>query len=147
MAAPEKFSAKEINPLGSLDEWEDDVLQRYPDPDTIAKEKAKEAYRNYDDPSRDTVREFYRLNHTHQSYEFVQQKKSDFLQFNRREMSVWDAFNFLNHANLNLPDSTLGSQNFGIARYGRSAPTSGLPILSPVNDTSRQIQLIVRIDF
>jgi inositol oxygenase len=96
MAAPEKFSAKEINPLGSLDEWEDDVLQRYPDPDTIAKEKAKEAYRNYDDPSRDTVREFYRLNHTHQSYEFVQQKKSDFLQFNRREMSVWDAFNFLN---------------------------------------------------
>ena len=96
MAAPEKFSAKEINPLGSLDEWEEDVLQRYPDPETIAKEKAKEEFRNYDDPSRDTVREFYRLNHTHQSYEFVQQKKSDFLQFNRKEMSVWDAFNFLN---------------------------------------------------
>ena len=48
MAAPGKFSEKEINPLGSLDEWEDDVLQRYPDPDTIAKEKAKEEYRNYD---------------------------------------------------------------------------------------------------
>lgn len=96
MAAPEKFSAKEINPLGSLDEWEDDVLQRYPDPETIAKEKSKEEFRNYDDPSRDTVREFYRLNHTHQSYEFVQQKKNDFLQFNRKEMSVWDAFNFLN---------------------------------------------------
>jgi inositol oxygenase len=96
MAVPGKFSEKEINPLGSLDEWEDDVLQRYPDPETIAKEKSKDEYRNYDDPSRDTVREFYRLNHTHQSYEFVQQKRSDFLRFNRKEMSVWDAFNFLN---------------------------------------------------
>ncbi|HEX6426916.1 MAG TPA: inositol oxygenase family protein [Niastella sp.] len=96
MAAPGKFSEKEINPLGSLDEWEDDVLQRYPDPETIAKEKSKDEYRNYDDPTRDTVREFYRLNHTHQSYEFVQQKRSDFLRFNRKEMSVWDAFNFLN---------------------------------------------------
>lgn len=96
MAAPGKFSEKEINPLGSLDEWEDDVLQRYPDPDTIAKEKSKEEYRNYDDPARDTVREFYRLNHTHQSYAFVQEKRKEFLQFNRKEMSVWDAFNFLN---------------------------------------------------
>jgi inositol oxygenase len=96
MAVPGKFSEKEINPLGSLDEWEDDVLQRYPDPEAIAKEKSKDEYRNYDDPSRDTVREFYRLNHTHQSYEFVQQKRSDFLQFNRKEMTIWDAFNFLN---------------------------------------------------
>lgn len=96
MASPGKFSEKEINPLGSLDEWEDDVLQRYPDPETIAKEKSKDEYRNYDDPARDTVREFYRLNHTHQSYEFVQQKRKDFLQFNRKEMTIWEAFNFLN---------------------------------------------------
>jgi inositol oxygenase len=96
MAAPGKFSEKEINPLGSLDEWEDDVLQRYPDPETIAKEKSKDEYRNYEEPGRDTVREFYRLNHTHQTFAFVQQKRKDFLQFNRKEMSVWDAFNFLN---------------------------------------------------
>ena len=96
MATPDKFSEKEINPLGSLDEWEDDVLQRYPDPETIAKDKSKEEYRNYDDPARDTVREFYRLNHTHQTFSFVQQKRNDFLQFSRKEMSVWDAFNFLN---------------------------------------------------
>jgi inositol oxygenase len=96
MAAPGKFSEKEINPLGSLDEWEDDVLQRYPDPETIAKEKSKDEYRNYDDPARDTVREFYRLNHTHQTYAFVQEKRNEFLKFNRKEMSVWDAFNFLN---------------------------------------------------
>ena len=41
-------------PLGSLDEWEDDLLLRYPEPHTTA--KAKEEFRNYDDPKRDTVR-------------------------------------------------------------------------------------------
>ena len=28
----QEFTPKEINPLGSLDEWEDDLLERYPDP-------------------------------------------------------------------------------------------------------------------
>jgi inositol oxygenase len=96
MATLDKFTEKEINPLSSLDEWEDDVLQRYPDPETIAKEKSKEEYRNYEDPARDTVKEFYRLNHTHQTFAFVQQKRKEFLPFSRKEMSVWDAFDFLN---------------------------------------------------
>ncbi len=84
------------NPLKSLDEWEDDLLLRYPDPETIAKEKSKDEYRNYDDPQRDTVREFYRLNHTYQTYDFVLKKREQFLQFNKKQMPVWDAFNFLN---------------------------------------------------
>ncbi|MDQ3279191.1 MAG: inositol oxygenase [Bacteroidota bacterium] len=83
-------------PLKSLDEWEEDLLKRYPDPDTIATQKEKEAYRNYDSPERDTVREFYRLNHTYQTYAFVQQKREEFLSFSKREMTVWDAFEFLN---------------------------------------------------
>ena len=58
-----------------------------------------------------------------------------------------DAFNFLNHANLNAPVAILGSSVFGVARFGRSAPDSGLPVLSPVSDTSRQIQLILRVQF
>ncbi len=80
------------NPLTSLDQWEDDVLKRYPEPET----KAKEDYRNYNEPARDTVREFYRLNHTYQSFDFVQQKKNDFLKFNRKKLKVWDAMEFLN---------------------------------------------------
>lgn len=84
------------NPLASLDEWEDDLLQRYPDPETIAKDKTTEEYRNYDNPQRDTVREFYRLNHTYQTYEFVQQKRQDYLKFDKKRMPVWEAFNFLN---------------------------------------------------
>jgi hypothetical protein len=58
-----------------------------------------------------------------------------------------DAFNALNHANLNQPDARLGTLTFGTARYGRVAPESGLPILSPVNDSARQIQLVLRIEF
>ena len=33
------LSTSELNPLHSLDEWEDDLLNRYPEADTIAKGK------------------------------------------------------------------------------------------------------------
>jgi inositol oxygenase len=92
----QNLSFKEINPLQSLDEWEDDVLERYPDPAIENGEKSKEAFRNYDTPERDTVKEFYRLNHTYQTYNFVLQKKDEYLQFNKKEMPVWKAFDFLN---------------------------------------------------
>lgn len=83
-------------PLQSLDEWEEDLLLRYPDPKSVAREKETEAYRNYEDPARDTVREFYRLNHQYQTYEFVLKKREEFLGFDKKEMTVWDAFEFLN---------------------------------------------------
>jgi inositol oxygenase len=86
----------EINPLANLDEWEEDVLKRYPDPETIVKDKTVEEYRNYDDPKRDTVREFYRLNHTYQTYDFVMEKRKNFLAFDKKEMPIWKAFDFLN---------------------------------------------------
>ena len=91
-----KFTEKELNPLANLDHWEDDLLDRYPDPEAIATAKNTEAYRNYDDPVRDTVREFYRLNHTYQAYDFVKQKQKEYLAFDKKEMPVWDAFQFLN---------------------------------------------------
>src|SRR6478609_11694619 len=84
------------NPLSSLDEWEDDLLQRYPDPESIAKDKTTEEFRNYDNPERDTVREFYRLNHKYQTYDFVMEKRDEFLQFNRKKMKVWEAMEYLN---------------------------------------------------
>lgn len=88
------FSAEEITPLHSIEQWEDDVLERYPQPGEPA--KAKEEFRNYDNPGRDTVREFYRLNHKYQTYDFVREKEKDFLQFNRKELKWWDAMDFLN---------------------------------------------------
>src|SRR5208337_4989632 len=88
------LSKEEINPLKSMEEWEEDILQRYPEPQPAA--KAKDAFRNYETPGRDTVKNFYRLNHTYQTYDFVAAKKKEFLKFDRKELAVWDAMEFLN---------------------------------------------------
>ena len=86
----------EMAPLKDLDEWEEDIIQRYPEPGTIAKDKATEEFRNYESTVKDSVREFYKLNHTYQTYDFVTQKKADYLKFDKKEMPIWDAYAFLN---------------------------------------------------
>jgi len=59
-----------------------------------------------------------------------------------------DAFNFLNHANLNNPDPLLGDTGtFGAASFGRLGDPSGFPAVSPLNETPREIQLLLRIEF
>src|SRR5579863_6590196 len=58
-----------------------------------------------------------------------------------------DAFNILNHANLNNPDSLVGSSTFGLATYGRQGTASGFPAVSPVNETARQVQMLLRLEF
>jgi inositol oxygenase len=90
------FELEEIAPLNNLDQWENDVLKRYPDPAEINKDKKEEEFRNYEDTAKDGVKEFYRLNHQYQTYDFVMQKKADYLKFDKREMPIWEAFDFLN---------------------------------------------------
>ena len=71
------------NPLKSLDHWEDDLLERYPEK---KKSKKKADFRNYSDSERQkTVSEFYRLNHKFQTYEFVIKKEKEFLSFNKKK--------------------------------------------------------------
>ncbi|APY11515.1 inositol oxygenase [Seonamhaeicola sp. S2-3] len=83
------------NPLKDIDDWEENLIERYPAPNTPKKEK--EAFRNYVDSERaETVREFYRLNHINQTYDFVCKKEEEFLKFNKKEMSLWEAIDFLN---------------------------------------------------
>jgi inositol oxygenase len=88
-------------PLQSLDEWEESLVERYPTPDAklvgTNPAKTKEQFRNYEANARPTVREFYRLNHTHQTYDFVQAKRKEFLALNRRQMGIWEAAEFLNN--------------------------------------------------
>ncbi len=78
-------------PLQSLDEWEDDLRQRYPQPD-----KPQQAFRDYAAGVRPQVREFYRLNHRHQTVDFVRAQRAKYLPLAQREMSVWEALEFLN---------------------------------------------------
>jgi hypothetical protein len=58
-----------------------------------------------------------------------------------------DFYNAFNHANLNNPNSLYGSPGFGQASYGRLDYNSGFPALTPLNETPRQIQLIVKVEF
>lgn len=58
-----------------------------------------------------------------------------------------DAFNVLNHANLNNPDPYLGDSTFGSAQFGRLGDPSGFPAVSPLNETPREVQLLLRIEF
>lgn len=90
-------------PAMGIDEWEDFLKERYPEPATAAEpfratnpEKKKEEFRNYEANARPSVRDFYQLNHRHQSYDFVQSKRKEFLGRNRRQMSIWEALEYLN---------------------------------------------------
>jgi inositol oxygenase len=79
------------NPLQDLDVWEEDLLRRYPEPD-----KPADQFRDYQHTTRPSVREFYRLNHQHQSHDFVQSKRRQYLPLRTRRMGIWEAMEFLN---------------------------------------------------
>jgi inositol oxygenase len=53
-------------------------------------------FRDYSEKVRPAVREFYRLNHRHQTLDFVQEKKKQYLPMRTRRMGVWEAMEFLN---------------------------------------------------
>jgi len=94
-------TANPSKPLQNLDEWEDFLKERYPEPveasaTATGAGKDKAEFRNYESDARPTVREFYRLNHRHQTYDFVQAKRREFLGLNRLKMSVWEAAEYLN---------------------------------------------------
>ena len=76
------------------------VFVTKPEPDAMNALESKSAYRNYATPqvieTFDTVREFYRLNHQHQTHDFVIAKKQEFLGFNRQMMTPWAALDYLN---------------------------------------------------
>jgi inositol oxygenase len=78
------------NPLTDLDEWEAFVRDRYPTP------SEKSTFRDYGTNVRPAVREFYRQNHRHQTLEFVRAKERQYLGLNHRQMTIWEAMEFLN---------------------------------------------------
>ena len=90
------------SPLANLDEWEEDLRRRYPEPSLGSTEptglvqKAEQQFRDYGSAARSGVREFYRLNHRHQTVEFVRAKRAEYLTKTKRSMGVWEAMEFLN---------------------------------------------------
>jgi inositol oxygenase len=94
-----KNDAADRAPLANLEEWEDFLKERYPENESLVgpnPSKTQDQFRDYEKTARPTVREFYRLNHRGQSFDFVQQKRREFLDHRRKEMSLWEALEFLN---------------------------------------------------
>jgi len=58
-----------------------------------------------------------------------------------------DAYNVLNHANLDTPDNILSDTGFGVASYGRLGAKAAFPTQTPIGDIARQVQLSVRLTF
>ncbi|MGO8816997.1 MAG: inositol oxygenase family protein [Terriglobia bacterium] len=95
-------------PLSSLDEWEDFLKQRYPEtpsgrtkavskpPVGTAPNKKPEEFRDHGAEARASVKEFYRLNHTYQTREFVLAKQREFVNRGKRRMGIWEAMEYLN---------------------------------------------------
>ncbi len=81
--------------LSQLDEWEADLLRRYPQSTSVIGDGATAGFRDYDQ-AKDSVKEFYQCNHRFQTHDFVQGRKTEFASKNRRRMGIWEAMEFLN---------------------------------------------------
>jgi inositol oxygenase len=80
----------ENQPLKELDEWDDFVATRY------KQGKSEEEFRNYMPNANPGVTEFYRLNHTHQTLDFVLNKKAEYCHLTRGKKSIWEMADYLN---------------------------------------------------
>lgn len=113
----------ETEPLRSLDEWEDDLERRYP----AGSSRAENTFRNYEETTRPTVREFYRLNHQHQTLDFVLAKKQQYVGAQRRRMTIWEAMEYLNTlVDDSDPDTDL-SQIEHLVQSAEAARADGRP--------------------
>ena len=93
-------------PLADLDEWEDDLKRRYPEPaaaqpdgegfQAFDPDKPQEAFRDYRAEARASVKRFYQLNHRNQTVDFVRGKRDEYLPKTKRRMGIWEAMEFLN---------------------------------------------------
>ena len=84
----EKTSAQ--GPLEKLEQWDDFVASRY------KADRTPDEFRQHTQDAPSVVREFYRLNHTHQTRDFVEQKRRQYLSLEKQRMSVWEAMKYLN---------------------------------------------------
>jgi inositol oxygenase len=74
----------------NIEQWDDFVAERY-DPN-----RKQEDFRKFDESAPAGVREFYRLNHSQQTRDFVQAKKRQYGAKLKGEMGIWEALDYLN---------------------------------------------------
>ena len=79
-----------MHTVDQMEQWDEFVGERYK-PD-----RKKEEFRKFDDSAPAGVREFYRLNHSQQTRDFVLAKKAQYTPRQRSEMGIWEAMEYLN---------------------------------------------------
>ena len=78
-------------PLGKdMEEWDEFLQGRYQEG------KNEEQFRQYDEKANPGVAEFYRLNHQHQTYDYVIGKEKEYFGLQKGLKSIWEAAEFLN---------------------------------------------------
>ncbi len=79
------------NPLDpEMEQWDEFLQGRY------REGKTEEEFRQYDAEATPGVAEFYRLNHTHQTVDYVLGKEKEYFGLTRGKKSIWEAAEFLN---------------------------------------------------
>ena len=83
-------SNQSVQPMQSLDEWDDFIAVRY------REGKSEDQFRDYSADANPGVTEFYRQNHVHQTVDFVLGKRAEYLKLDRGKKSIWEAADYLN---------------------------------------------------
>ncbi len=73
-----------------MEEWDEFLKGRY------REGKSEEQFRQYDAEANPDVANFYKLNHEHQTYDYVLGKEKQYFGLDKGEKSIWDAAAFLN---------------------------------------------------
>jgi inositol oxygenase len=73
-----------------MEEWDEFLKGRYQEG------KSEEEFRQYDAEANPGVANFYKLNHEHQTYDYVLGKEKQYFGLDKSQKSIWDAAAFLN---------------------------------------------------
>lgn len=74
----------------NLDMWDDHVRSRY------QQGRKQEEFRVFDESSPQGVKDFYMLNHRHQTHAFAKGKRAHYEQLNHGKRGIWEMMEFLN---------------------------------------------------
>lgn len=73
-----------------MEDWDEFLKGRYQEG------KSQEEFRQYDETATPGVAEFYRLNHQHQSFDYVMAKEKEYFSLKKGTKTIWEAAEFLN---------------------------------------------------
>lgn len=111
-------------PSSDLEFWDDDVQRRYPVPGGPAENAS---FRNYDDGTRDGVKELYEQNHRMQTVEFAHAVRKKHLPLRKSKMSVWEAMRLLDQIVDDSDPDTESSQIFHAIQTAEAVRADGHP--------------------